>query len=164
MGCLLVIVAGGGAGYLQARKLSMRVRFLEQYLKWVSQMETEIRYGSEDISRLLGRHRQELSALSFLTQCTDQMKKGIPFPQAWKEAIREIPREYGLKPDDLEAVQAFGNGLGTSDVDGQTAHCRMHQKLLQSRLKGAQEEKQRTGTLYFMLGLCLGVSVALLIA
>ena len=74
MGCLLVIVAGGGAGYLQARKLSMRVRFLEQYLKWVSQMETEIRYGSEDISRLLGRHRQELSALSFLTQCTDQMK------------------------------------------------------------------------------------------
>lgn len=164
MGYLLVIVAGAGAGYLQARRLSLRVRFLEQYLKWVSQMETEIRYGSEDIFRLLGRRRRELSLLSFLTQCTDQMKEGIPFPQAWKEAIRGISREYGLKPDDLEAVEAFGNGLGTSDVDGQTAHCQMHQKLLQSRLKGAQEEKQRKGKLYFMLGLCLGVSVALLIA
>lgn len=164
MGCLLVIAAGAGAGYLQARKLSMRVRFLEQYLKWVSQMETEIRYGTDGISRLLDRHKKELPALSFLSQCVKRMEEGAPFPEAWRKAIQGISKEYGLKPDDLEAVQAFGNGLGASDVDGQTAHCRMHQKLLQSRLKGAQEEKQKKGKLYFMLGLCLGVSVALLIA
>ena len=53
MGCLLVIVAGGGAGYLQARKLSMRVRFLEQYLK-LSLIHISKEYGAVFLMQIGG--------------------------------------------------------------------------------------------------------------
>lgn len=164
MGCILVIAAGAGAGYLQSRKLAMRVRFLEQYLKWISQLETEIRYCADGIPRLLGKHGKEMPTLSFLIGCVRRMQAGTPFPAAWQEAVGGISGDYGLCPDDLEAVREFGNGLGASDVDGQTAHCRMHRELLQSRLDAAREEKQKKGRLYFMLGLFLGIGIALLIA
>ena len=158
-----MIAAGAGAGYLQSHKLTMRVRFLEQYLKWISQLETEIRYCAEGIPRLLHKHGKAAS-LSFLTKCADQMHRGIPFPEAWKQAVQGISSDYGLKLDDLNLVMEFGNGLGTSDVDGQTAHCQMHRELMQTHLDSAREEKQKKGRLYIMLGLFGGIGVALLIA
>ncbi len=148
---------------MQSHRLTMRVRFLEQYLKWISQLETEIRYCAEGIPRLLNKHGKEAEMLSFLKNCADQLQKGLPFPDAWKQAVQEISSDYGLKPDDLHLVLEFGNGLGASDIDGQTAHCRMHRELLQTHLENAREEKQKKGRLYIMLGLFGGIGVALLI-
>lgn len=164
MGCLLVIAAGGTAGWIQSHKLTMRVRFWEQFIGLVSALETEIRYSAGGLTQLLSKHSGDEEALSFLGECVRAVQAGAPFPMAWQDAVGKIPTEYGLTQEDKSLLRDFGGGLGVSDMQGQLSHCQLHQELAAVRLKGAREEKQKKSKLYFMLGLFLGIGIALLIS
>ena len=150
------------AGVMASRKLVMRVGFLEQYLKFISFLATEIRYSASSIFQILEKYSKVEFLAPLLKGCTVKIEKRVSLSDAFQDAVDELPKEYGLTQEDLQLLKEFGQGLGTSDIEGQLAHCALHTELMNTYLENAREEKKKKAKLYVMLGLLSGIAAALL--
>lgn len=150
-------------GFVISHKLSVRVRFLQQYLQFISYIETEIRYAQRVLSEILGTYENETEFKSFLTIIKENLKSDISFFEAWSDAVHKIPNSYGLLKQDKELICEFGKELGATDVNGQMALCDLNKSLVNSILNAAKEEKIKKSKLYFMLGSSFGVCIALIL-
>ena len=155
-----MVVTGGSIGYFKSHALSMRVKFLEEFLNFITYMETQIRFCSDSLYKIVSRFDIENTSLSFLKYCCNEDK---PFNVLWEESLKHIPSDTGLQDSDLKIISELGSGLGTSDVDGQIAHCEIYKSHINSRLCDAKDERNKKGKLYQMLGICAGLTVALLL-
>lgn len=140
----------------------MRASFFEQLVGFLTELQTQIRYSGEPLSTLLrGTAGKILEPL--LTACAGAMEEGTPFFDAWQKGLLEIPKSMGLTKEDLRLLTDFGQGLGTTDLEGQLSHCELYKAMFSSRLKQAREERTKKVKLYRMLGLFSGIAVSLLI-
>ena len=162
VGSILIIAAGTIAGYAQAHKLSMRVLFMEQYLRLLRYLQTEIRYCAGALPQILAGFSKDTPMQQCINDCIKNIEEGNSFSGAWQQAVANISHEYGLAKEDYRLISEFGTGLGTSDIQGQLSHCEMHITFLTQRLEEAQENKKKKSKLYFMLGLFLGIGSTLL--
>ncbi len=158
----MLIAAATGVGIVESLKLSARVRYLEQYIGFISTVETEIRYCAPSLAQILQRHRGDSAFCACFEDCAAEGEE-TPFPERWEQSVRRIPASSGLTGEDLRLIADFGKGLGASDIEGQLSHCRLGTELAATRLDRAREEKQKKSRLYIMLGLCSGIGAALLL-
>lgn len=145
---------------MESHKLSLRVQLLEQFLRFLTEAETEIRYASPAVAEVIARHK---NGLSFLGICEQKMRQGEVFQTAWNTALECGTQENGLHQEDVFLLRDFGQEFGTSDVEGQLAHFRLYKELTHSRLQTAREEKKQKGKLFQMLGIFSGLCAALLL-
>ena len=162
IGIILIILAGGAAGFFQSRKLSERVRLLEQTKSLIKSLENSIRYQAVPLNELISRISNQ-SCPYYLKYCSAQLKQGRPFPAAWEKALTSPDCKCYLKQDDISLLQLFGKGLGISDIEGQVSHCELYFSMLEEKYQNAKEEQEKKGRLYFMLGILSGLGVALII-
>lgn len=150
-------------GFVISRKLSMRVRFLQQYLQFISCIETEIRYSQRVLSEIISEYKNESEFKNFLIEVKENLKLRANFSDAWTESVHKIPDSYGLLKQDKELISEFGQELGSTDVDGQIALCSLNKSLISSILNAAKEEKTKKSKLYFMLGTSFGMCIAIIL-
>lgn len=150
-------------GFVISRKLSMRVRFLQQYLQFISCIETEIRYSQRVLSEIISEYKNESEFKNFLIEVKENLKLRANFSDAWTESVHKIPNSYGLLKQDKELISEFGQELGSTDVDGQIALCSLNKSLISSILNAAKEEKTKKSKLYFMLGTSFGMCIAVIL-
>lgn len=162
-GAFLLIASSTAMGFMISRKLSIRVRFLQQYLQFVSYIETEIRYAHRVLSEIVSGYKNETEFNNFLTQLRENLKLKPDFSAVWQEAVHKIPNSYGLLTQDKEIINTLGKELGTTDVEGQIALCDLNKGLVSALLEGAKEEKQRKSKLYFMLSSSFGLCAAIVL-
>ena len=146
------------AGYIQSHRLTQRLEQLEAMLRFLTAAQTEIRYSAVDVGEIKQRHGE---SLAFLQRCAGCCFEGKDFHTAWEEGVRTGTKGTGLTEKDLTLLRNFGDGFGTSDVEGQLSHCRLYAELFTGRLEDAREEKARKGKLYLMLGAFSGMAAAL---
>lgn len=156
MGLLLLIFAATLAGCAEAYKLARRVRQLEILNRFIGVVQTEIRYSALPLYELCRRHEDEFP---FLKPCIHAYEESGDFPFSFQQCLHEM----GLASNDMELMQGFGDGLGTTDIEGQVAHCTLYQNLLETRLEEARGEKNGKSRLYVMLGTSGGITAALLL-
>ena len=150
-------------GYVISRKLALRVRFLQEYLQFISYIETEIRYARRVLIEIIGKYKNETEFKTFLVAVKANLNSGMSFSEAWRAAVYKIPNSYGLLKHDKELICEFGQKLGTTDVVGQVALCGLNKSLIGSVLDTAKEEKLKKSKLYFMLGSSFGVCLAIIL-
>lgn len=151
-------------GFVISRKLSMRVRFLQQCLQFISYIETEIRYSQRVLSEIISEYKNESEFKNFLIEVKENLKLRANFSDAWAESVHKIPNSYGLLKQDKELISEFGQELGSTDVDGQIALCSLNKSLISSILNAAKEEKTKKSKLYFMLGTSFGMCIAIILS
>lgn len=147
-------------GFLESYKLRLRVETLETFLKVIGLMETQMRFYQLPLRQIMEKHSGDMA---LLWQCHLLLQTGKSFEQAWKSAVEAGTKGKGLKEKDKRLICAFGEELGRTDIDGQIAHCRVTEQLLQEQLQIAREEKKKKSKLFTMLGLFCGTGAALLI-
>lgn len=150
-------------GYGASKKLSIRVEFYEKYLKFISFLSTEIRYSANSLPELFERYDNRSMVSCILKSCLTEMEKGNNITFSWRTGAESIKERYGLKIEDIEFIKGFGDDLGSSDIEGQISHCKLNMELANTYLKSAREEKERKSKLFLMLGLFLGVAIALVL-
>lgn len=127
-------------------------------------LQAQIRFNAEDLSRLLATDEADGAVAVFLKECRQTAQtEDRNVMQVWPQAVDRIPKNTGLTSDDRKLLKDFSAALGTTDVDGQVAHCELYKTLAGTRLEQAREEKAKKGKLYRMLGAFSGVCVSLLI-
>ena len=96
---------------------------MEAAAGFIDAAATAIRYRGAEVTALIAEGAAAWGdRLPFLIGCRDRCGQGVPFPTAWREALAEAPGR--LTAEEQETLAAFGRGLGTSDREGQLAHCR----------------------------------------
>ena len=154
-----MITAASLAGFTESRKLSLREQELERFLRFLSNARTEIRYASMPVEELVRRHGE---GLALWRPCMDALEAGEGFSRAWNDGVR-VSKGMGLTGKDRALLMSFGEGLGTTDLEGQMAHCDLYEGLIRCALEEAKGEKEKKGKLYQMLGVSAGLAAALLL-
>lgn len=160
----MLIASSTALGYATSRRLSLRVRFLQQYLQFVSYINTEIRYTQRVLSEIINSYSDTKGEISgFLIQVKENLKSEEGFVKAWQDAAESLADAYGLRKPEKELISKFGKELGTTDVRGQISLCELNQKLVGAVLEVAKEEKEKKSKLYLMLGASAGISIAIIL-
>ncbi len=145
---------------MESRKLSVRVEKLTDFLRFLSAAKTEIRYSSIPVWSVVEKHGQ---GLSFLGLCSEKSARGDGWREAWESSVREEAAAEGFSKSDLELLNGFGAGFGSSDTEGQLAHFSLYAGLTAEALEKAKEDQSRKSKLYLMLGSFGGIVAALLL-
>ena len=159
----MLIAASTMLGIMASKKLSHRVEFYEQYIKFISYISTEMRYSSSPIPELFKKYNNSLMISQILNNCLDGMNDGNNMTSSWENAIDNLNGDYGLKLEDINIIKGFGSNLGATDLDGQICHLKLNNDLAITYLENAREEKKRKEKLYIMLGVFAGIAAALLL-
>ena len=163
MGLMMIVLTGSLSGIYFSQKLSEKLQFLEECIEFMMIVETEIRYTRLYIPEIICKYEGEKSFRLCLKICLDYIKSGLELPSAWTKAF--LSKKYAplINDEQRRIIIDFGCGLGTNDIDGQTAHCRYYQELIKPQVKSAFEDKRVKSRLYVILGTCLGIAVELLL-
>ena len=156
IGAILLVAAGSLCGLLESRKLILRERRLEDFLSFLQVMTTEIRFSQAHLDEIIRRHGGKFD---FLKACAERLEEGAVFLSVWRE---EASQATGFDAEDRRLLQDFGVGLGTTDINGQLAHCELYTDLFQVRLREARSQKEKKAKLYLLLGVFGGLAAALL--
>lgn len=159
VGMCCILIACVGIGQYFSMAAARRIHALEQALLLLNAVQNELAYCRTPVRELLRRLalRGEFSELPFLHLCSRMCEQGVPFPQAWSNALQKRAAALPLRRDDVELLLAFGAQLGTTDLNGQISLCRLYARLFEERLSQAREWKSRYAKLYMSLGVLGGL-------
>ena len=155
-GILMIVAACAFAGWARALRLARRVEELERFRGVLQAIRTEIRFSAAPLETLIRRYADRSD---WLASCAEALKHGVPFPEAWRQAVAAAAAARA----DKNLLLEFGEGLGATDIEGQTAHCALCAEKLEALLKEAYEEKAKKGKLYVTLGVSAGITLGLLL-
>ena len=127
--------------------------FLADILSWLQEMDEEKIMLFEIIF---------LDLQKYLLFLSDVINLDLNIKKQLTTLYTNIDKNI-INDEQRRIIIDFGCGLGTNDIDGQTAHCRYYQELIKPQVKSAFEDKRVKSRLYVILGTCLGIAVALLL-
>ena len=139
---------------LYVQRLKLRRDFLREFSVFLSSLSTAVRYRSADIVTLVN------SCGELFSLPTDEYNH--PFPKMWQSGIAGFQKRWRLSAADMALLKEFGEGLGTTDVEGQLSHIALYQGMFAKQQSSAEDDITQKSKLYKSLGLFVGVSAALM--
>lgn len=160
----MAAVAGccAGAGFELAHTLSARVNELELAIAAISALESEFSYSMMPPDQAVERlaKRPTFAQAGYLRGCAAQCAQGIPFPEAWRQAI--VQERGALSTEDAALVASLCEFLGQSDLETQLAGLVHTREMLGVQLLQARERVKTHAGLYRTLGTLCGVFLIIL--
>ncbi|MCL2023267.1 MAG: stage III sporulation protein AB [Oscillospiraceae bacterium] len=161
MGAVLLAFGAGLLGRYWVSRLRAREEYLAGVLRLISRIQTELEYSSPPIDNLLESLYTAENTFEFLADCRASLRKNLPFPKAWEIAVRG--KTSALSKKDRENLIAFGHGIGTTDIAGQSRQCGLYVRIFTAAHSDAVQERQKHAAyiprLTFLLGICGGLLI-----
>ena len=158
VGCLLIIAVGTAAGFLFSQKLYKRREFLKNFVEFISSLETNLRFNSDDVYLLVNTCAENCGIKTLFVD--DNMH--LSFEKAWNETVARTAKIFPLAKSDVSLMKSFGTQLGKTDVEGQLKHLELYKVYFQKQLSDAQEAVGQKSKLYRTMGFFAGSAAALM--
>lgn len=142
-------------------KMKNRVSNLEKCILMFENIETQIKYSSENIYKILKTTQKNID-LEFLDLFLS-MDLNKDITERWSESIQKKSYNDCLKNEDVQVLCSFGKMLGTTDVDGQINNCKAHKVMLKNCLDNARENYNKKGNVVTTLGLLGAICFVVLV-
>jgi stage III sporulation protein AB len=98
----------------------------------------------------------QFSQLGFLRICRDEIRRGTPFPTAWRESLRECP----VQPEILEPL---ADTLGSTGLEVQLDALSFTRSMLEERLAASRDYRDRNARMYRSMGVLCGIAIAIML-
>lgn len=148
-------------GYERAAGLSGRIKWLNAALLMLEKVQACLKYEKMTTAELVEwlSEYESLKPLRFLPVCRERSRTGLPFPEAWKEALKE----ERIPEDDRKMALQIGEVLGSTEAENQISELMVLRSLLEQNKQQAEEEKTQKSKLYHSLGVLSGIVLAIMI-
>ncbi|MGB9779449.1 stage III sporulation protein SpoIIIAB [Caldanaerobacter sp.] len=165
IGMVLTLISTTSIGYLMAMKFRARRWIIKSFITALNILKIEITYSRTPLERAFKKVASSsdklVSELFYKASFYLGEQIGLTAAEAWEKGLKEWDRGY-LTKEDKEILIAFGNSLGSSDVENQEKNFNMTLDLLKRQLDFAEEEGRRNEKLYNNLGFLLGLAIVIL--
>ena len=145
-----------------SKKYQTRVKELKELLTALNMFEEKIKFTYEPIPDVFFEISQNISHdIGRIFEESSYNMKMMSASLAWERAIEESNTK--LYKDDLEILKGMAKMLGRTDLDGQVQEIRLTKKFLETKLKDAEEEKNKNEKLFKTLGATVGLAIAIIL-
>lgn len=166
MGALLVIAAGGMAGWVYSTLLKKRWTMLQALIQAFQWLETEIGYASVPLGEAFmgigARAPEEVKLILTTFAAALDGPAGLTADEAWQQSLAQNREALPLKAEDWALLADFGRTLGATDREHQVTAIRRTLERLKHQAAGAEEDYRKNERLYRYLGIAGGALVVLI--
>lgn len=155
-GMCLMMACTVSIGLSMAYALKKRVEELETALAVVTALENEITCTLSPPDQAVFRleSRESLEAAAFLPACASLCRQGFPFPQAWRNAVKD--QKGALSDEDVDILSSLADTLGQYELDSQRSQLYAARAHLKLQLDSAREKCSGYARLYRTMGVLTG--------
>ena len=160
---ILIIVCTTSIGISFAHTLTGRVEQLDLAIGVLFGLESELSYSMAPPDEIVGRleQRESMAGAVYLPCCASLCRQGMPFPEAWRHAVRE---NHGLLSSaDVYILSGLSDPLGQCDLNGQLASITHAKSLLQIQADNARVWCASHAKLYRTMGLLTGAFLVVIL-
>jgi stage III sporulation protein AB len=138
LGLLAVVISGTLCGLAAMRRTHHRLSVTRTVIRWLREFERRLEYTAPPVREWLRETSAAPSyeALEFIGETLRRMRDE-DLRTAWTEAVRVKP--CGLGAEELALLQAYGQHLGTGDVNTQLQCVRETVTALEKRVKSLED-------------------------
>ncbi len=158
IGILLVAAAINLFGWQRARRYRGRVHFWHSMNAIVREFEPAIRFETQRPDVIWTRLLQKPAFVLWKGENGQD-----PFAVQFEKAAARQMESLALPADQRQAVVDFADGLGTTDLEGQLAHCEAYANRFLQMEHAAEQEARTKGKLACCLAATASVAVAIVL-
>lgn len=162
LGLLILVLCGTLAGNAASGQLKRREALCRCTGLFLDELLIAMRCTCAPLGELLSElsAKECFSSLVYLSKAHELIRRGKPFPQAWREGVSG---DKSLQAELKELLLTLTDSLGASDLEGQFVSFQRTEAQLCCIQEKALESYRTKGRLYRCLGVLGGISAALLL-
>jgi len=165
-GAIMVIISFGIIGIMLGKNMTKHGEELRQMQFGLQVLETEIMYSQTPLPqalKIVANQTQGVVA-KFFDTVSKELNNGLgqTAGEAWSKALEKIQPYSTLTSGDINFLDQFGQGLGSSDREDQLKRLTGVKIQLAAREKDAEAERSRFQKVWQTLGWACGLIVTLL--
>ena len=157
------MICGTFGGIYFSLRLRRKGEFLEQYIMFLTQVQTMILYGGMSVREIFRDVKNIPLAEGILRDTEVYMNDGEAIETAWKKAVDVNMKKLYFEKSDIEMIEYFGNTFGVSDREGELSKIKLHEELVKERWNILKNEMLSKCRVYRIVGMFCGVLTAVLI-
>lgn len=165
-GLMGLVLASGLLGIMKAEILRERIWLLEDFMKMVMELKSQMNYFKEPLPSIFLKTSQKASTPAFqlLGRCqADLMEKDAEMSEIW---LRNIIEVYGKTPvtrEDTERFITLGTFAGQTDCENQKMQFGWLLQGLEEQIEEARNTYRQKGSMYRRIGFFSGTLAALVL-
>ena len=161
---LLAVILGISAfiGINISKKYSTRVKELKEMQRALHIFEEKIKFTYEPIPEVFEEISEKCteSIGNIFSEASQNMKfefAGV----AWENALDNSKTKF--TKEDIDTLKGLSKMLGKTDLEGQVSEIRLTEKFLDTKIKEAELERNKSEKLYRTLGLTAGLTIVIIL-
>lgn len=162
---LLIVIICSFLGFQLSETVKLRVKHLSQMLNAVVYLQNEIFYSLTPLPEALVRvsNRKEKPISTFLQDISNLLYSSEVnnINSAFSKAIDKNKDELMLETDDYGVLLELSNSLGSTDLNGQKKIFEIAIRNLEENLNQATEKAKKNVKMYRVLGVSMGLVIAI---
>ncbi|KYZ77530.1 stage III sporulation protein AB [Anaerosporomusa subterranea] len=166
-GSILVIAAGGLMGFSLAARYQNRPKQVRQLINGIVALKSYIRYASTPLAEAFSESARGLSGVICEVFTTIgkflRWEAALTPQEAITRALETSGDQLALKRQEKEAFILFGANLGKMNREEQERYCDMLMSQLEKIEHDALALRDQNVAMYRYLGVCGGMTVAILL-
>lgn len=165
-GICLIIAGCSGLGWYTAERYAVRIRMLCEFQQALQFLYGEIEYSGCDMIELFDKLAFRGGYFgSFWLRMSGNLRNydGVRFATYWQQELQQISGYPNLREEDLEIILGVGANLGNLERQTQLHTIRIFQERLQETIRTARREYKGKARVCCVVGITVGIFLALLL-
>ncbi len=161
LGLFIVVISCFLVGVSVYEKYYRRTVFLKDYIDLIIYLKNEINYTQNQIYSILAGYQKNTQLNLYISRLLKHLKSNS-LEYSWIKTFEGSSEETGISKDEENIIKEFGNELCSKDLEMQINILNYHIQKLTIHLNEAIEIKKSKGKLPIILGLGVGLFIAII--
>lgn len=163
LGAMMLIICGSLGGIYKSEIIKKQVKFLKEYIVFMTQAETMISYCGLDISQIL-RNTKSLTLINnMFNDCLKSMKNGEDFCNSWCYAVQAAYNRKEIRKCDCSMICNFAETFGVSGIEEEIGKIQMHKSIAKKVYEQQNMEIKSKTALCRTIGIFFGTMAAIIL-
>ncbi len=162
IGILIIIFSCSYGGIIIYKAQIRKISFLESYIEFLIYLKNEITYSQSTIYEIFKNYSCNLPLGTYINNFLSFLNGNFSLKSSWRLSFESISENIKLSSTEKNIILKLGNNLGACHTEGQIEILNKNIEILQQCLKSAKEFKKKKGKLSIILGVGVGLFIAVI--
>lgn len=145
-----------------SKRFQKRVKELSEIRNALNIFEEKIKFTYEPIPDVFKEISTKcIKNIGDIFECASENMKVMTAGEAWEKSIDES--NTSMTKDDKDVIKGLAKMLGKTDLDGQVSEIKLTARFIETKIKDAENERNKNQKLYKTLGTTIGLAIVIIL-